>query len=119
MREKLKKYLKVLRIELEDLEEDLQVMADIYNQREKRNEITGYVFLENMSLLKSEIYGIEQIIESLDGIVVDRYKSLEDMIEHVDQEFRNKTEDSGFPEACYALVKRKLLKVTKYMESNE
>ena len=119
MREKLGKFAKVLRIELEDLEEDLKLLADLYNQREERKEITGYVFLENISLVKSEISGIEQIIRSLDDIVIDSFSSLDEFVEHVDDRFRQKTQDMGFPEAVYALVKRKLLKVSSYIHGSE
>ena len=119
MRDKYQKYLKVLKIELEDLEEDLRIMAEIYGEREKRDEITQYVFLENLSLLKQEIAGIEQILHSLDSIEVSNFQSLENMVEHVDSLFRHKTDDADFPEAVYALVKRKLLKVSKYIHSGE
>ncbi|MAG13193.1 MAG: hypothetical protein CMN78_01215 [Spirochaetales bacterium] len=119
MREKYQKYLKVLKIELEDLEEDLLLMAKIYQQREANNEITDYVFLENLTLLQSEISGIEQILKSIDTIDVDSFKTLDEMVEHVDVEFREKTEKSNFPEAVYALVKRKLSKVSAYIHSDD
>ena len=119
MREKYRKYLKVLRIELEDLEEDLLLMAQIYQQREKDSEITDYVFLENVSLLQSEISGIEQILKSLGTIEGDSFGTLDEMVEHVDSVFRQKTEDANFPEAVYALVKRKLAKVSAYIHSED
>ena len=68
MKEKIEKYTKILKIELEDLEKDLLMMAEIYHQRELKKEITDYVFLENLSLLQSEIAGIDNIIESLEEI---------------------------------------------------
>ena len=71
MREKLNKYLKVLKVELEDLEEDLRLLESLYNQRAQREEITHYLFLENVSLVKSEISGIDQIIHSLDDITAE------------------------------------------------
>ena len=119
MREKYQKYLKVLKIELEDLEEDLLLMAKIYQQREKDNEITDYVFLENLSLLQSEISGIERIIQSVNTIDVANFKTLDEMVEHADAVFRTQTEDANFPESVYALVKRKLKKVSAYIHSDE
>lgn len=119
MREKLRKFIKVLRIELEDLEEDLRLMADLYNLREKRAEITEYVFLENMSLLKSQISGIEHILKSIDSIETQDFGTLDDLVEYVSREFKAQTEDAGFPESVYELVKRKLTKVSKYVQSAE
>ena len=49
MKEKIEKYTQILKIELEDLEKDLLMMAEIYHQRELKGEITDYVFLENLS----------------------------------------------------------------------
>ena len=95
------------------------LMAKIYQQREANNEITDYVFLENLTLLQSEISGIEQILKSIDTIDVDSFKTLDEMVEHVDVEFREKTEKSNFPEAVYALVKRKLSKVSAYIHSDD
>ena len=119
MREKLHKYVKVLRVELEDLAEDLKLMEELYGQREKRDEITDYVFLENVSLLQSEISGIESIIRSLEEIIVERYSSLDELVEEVDSHFRKRTKDSAYPEAVYSLVKRKLSKVARYIQSTD
>lgn len=119
MQEKIKKYIKVLRIELEDLEEDLLVMAEIYHQRERKDEITDYVFLENVSLLQSEIAGIEKLLGTLDEIDPSRFGHIDEFVESLDTAFRRKTEDAGYPDSVYELVKRKLKKVSKYIMSAE
>jgi hypothetical protein len=117
MRQKIAKYLKVLRVELQDLEEDLAIMADLYGQRERRDEITGYVFLENVSVLKGEIAGIESIIRSMDDLPVERFGNLGDFVEHIGELFRERSRAAGYPDGVYALVKRKLDKVRQYIES--
>jgi len=119
MREKIRKYKKVLRIELEDLQEDLLMMAEIYHQRELKREITDYVFLENLSLLQSEIAGIDSIIGSLEGVNPDDFASIEECAEYISEQFRKKTQDAGFPDSVFALVNRKLVKVSKYILSSE
>ncbi len=119
MKEKLQKYLKVLRVELEDLEEDLKLMSDLYSQREEREEITDYVLNENLSLLKMEIAGIHKVVESIDEIAVEKYSSLDEMIDHIDSIFRERTRDAGFPDSVSELVKRKLLKVARYIQSGD
>ena len=119
MKEKLEKYLKVLKIELEDLESDLELMADVYGQREKRDEITDYVYLENVSVLKTEILGINSIVESIDDIPVEQFTSLGEFVEYVDTLFRDRTEHASYPEGVYSLVKRKLEKVKRYIEGSE
>ncbi len=116
---KLAKYLKVLRIELEDLEADLEVMKDLYDRREAQEEITEYVFLENVSLLKSEIAGVESLIKSIDDIPIEQFSNLDEFVDYVDGLFRERTEHSGYPESVYALVKRKLSKVSRYIMSTD
>lgn len=119
MKEKIRKYSKVLRIELEDLQEDLLIMAEIYHHRELKREITDYVFLENLSLLQSEIAGIDNIIESLDDINPDDFASIEEFADFISGEFKKNTQDAGFPESVFALVNRKLHKVSQYILSAE
>lgn len=119
MKEKIRKYTKVLRIELEDLQEDLLVMAEIYHQRELKREITDYVFLENLSLLQSEIAGIDNIISSLDKIDPEDFTTIEEFAHYISEEFRKKTESAGFPDSVFALVNRKLAKVSRYILSEE
>ena len=119
MKEKIEKYTKILKIELEDLEKDLLMMAEIYHQRELKKEITDYVFLENLSLLQSEIAGIDNIIESLEEIDPKDFTTIEQFAVFIAEEFRKKTEAAGFPESVFALVERKLKKVTRYLLSSE
>ncbi|MBN1686170.1 MAG: hypothetical protein JW852_05920 [Spirochaetales bacterium] len=119
MKEKIRKYTKILRIELEDLQEDLLMMAEIYHQRELKREITDYVFLENLSLLQSEIAGIDNIINSLQDINPDEFSSIEEFAGFISEQFKKKTLDAGFPESVFALVNRKLVKVSRYILSEE
>lgn len=117
MKYKIEKYLKVLRIELEDLQMDLQMMAELCHQREERDEITDYVFLENISVLKAEIAGIERIIQSMDEIPIERFTELREFVTYADEMFRERTESSGYPQGVHTLVRRKLYKVLGYLES--
>ena len=119
MKQKLEKYLQVLRIELEDIETDLELMADVYNQREKRDEITEHVFLENVSVLKSEISGIALIIRTIEDVHVEQFGNLAAFVEYLDAMFRERTKHSSYPEGVYRMVKRKLTKVQRYIESSE
>jgi hypothetical protein len=119
MKAKIGKYRQILKIELEDLEKDLLIMAEIYHQREQKKEITDYVFLENLSLLQSEIAGIDNIIESLEEIDISKFNTVEEFVSYITEEFRKETKEDGFPESVFALVSRKLNKVTRYLLSSE
>jgi len=75
------------------------------------------VFLGNVSLLTSEISGIETIMRSIDEVPVDRFGNLDALVDYMDRLFRMRTMHAGYPEAVYALVKRKLSKVSQYIQS--
>ncbi|MEW5817060.1 MAG: hypothetical protein AB1798_16900, partial [Spirochaetota bacterium] len=112
---KLKKYLKVLKIEMEDLVEDLNTLKNLYNRRKNKGEITHYVFLENFGLLTEEISGINGLLSFLETVQTDKYTTLDEMIADIDRIFRERTKHYGFPEAVYVLIHRKMKKVTNYV----
>ena len=119
MKEPGPKYLKILKIELEDLVEDINVLLSVCDQRKQSGEITNYVFLENATVLKNEISGINNFLHGVDGIDISQYKNLKDLIEDIDVMFKQRTKDYDFPEAVYAIVKRKLNKVSRYIFTEE
>ncbi len=110
-----RKYLDILRIEIEDLTEDIGLVVNEYKRRRDREEITNYVFLENLAVLHNELLGVDNMMEMLDSIDPDAYDRLDDMVADIEIKIRNKIKDSYLAEALYPLVKRKLEKVSKYL----
>lgn len=109
------KYLAVLRAELEDLEEDLAVLTNLYDERDKRGEITHYTCLENVALLKEEISGIADLVANMENIDPTRYNSVEELVVDIEQLCLRRIRESDFPRAVFTLVKRKLQKVLGYV----
>lgn len=117
MQSKMKKFLKVLKIELEELEDELIMFGELHKQREQTGEITTYVFRENMNVIRNEISGLREIVKSVDGLVSTRYQSFEEMVEDLDRKIKTKIKESSYGEAAYELVKRKLQKVHTYIRN--
>lgn len=115
MQNKMKKFLKILKVELEELEDELLLFGEIHKQREQSGEITSYVFRENMNLIKDEISGLQEIIRSVDGLVSTKYRSFEEMVEDLDAKIKQKLQESKHEQASYELVKRKIQKVHQYI----
>ncbi|MFP4364336.1 MAG: hypothetical protein ACLFR1_10770 [Spirochaetia bacterium] len=115
MKEKLLKYLQILSIELEDIEQDIYDLLELTSEREKRKEITHYVSLENIAVLKEEISELERMLGSLEKVDTTQYSSLDELINDIDKRLREGTVDSGFPPAVYSMVKRKLYKIKDYI----
>ena len=115
MRNKMKKFLQILKIELGDIGKELKFLAKIHKIREKSGEITTYVFRENMNLIQNEISGLQSVIKSVDNLVSSQYKSFEEMVEDLDRKIQAKIKESNYADAVYELVKRKIDKVHSYI----
>ena len=63
-----RKYLDILRLEIEDLIEDIGVVVNEYKRRRDLGEITNYVFLENLAVLHNELLGVDDMMEMLDNV---------------------------------------------------
>ena len=119
MKDLLHKFVSVLRIELEDLEEDIQDLIDICQKRKDSKEITNYVYLENKSLLVSEISGIKELLNSISALDTGNFHSIKEMFQEIDRLIQVRTRECSFPEAVYSLVKRRLDKVVTYIVSSD
>ena len=116
MKDILHRFIGILRIELEDLEEDINDLLELCQKRKNHDEITTYVYLENKSLLLNEIAGIKSLINSLGDLDTGRFPCQEVMFQEIDRLIRSRTRDCAFPEAVYGLVKRRLDKVIQFLK---
>jgi hypothetical protein len=113
------KLLKVLRAELEDLLEDIDVVERKAVERLAKAEITDYVYKENDGLLRLEAESIRSLVLVIDGIDLARYKTVEELAVDLDGRVRNLVREHENPEAVYRFFLRKLRKVREYVESGE
>jgi len=116
MKEKMRKFLKILRVELEDLEEDMELLIDLHREKEQKRVITPYVCMENIGLIKNEISAVKRIIGSIENVGIDEYNNIEELTEHINNIFKKQIKESDYPDSIYFFVKRKLDKVKKYIE---
>ncbi len=114
MKNKIERYLKILRIELEDLESDIAFSEELLRQKHDEHKITDYVFLENLSTFKSELLGIKEMENEIDNLV-DKYDTLDDLVKDVYKFFEERVKNAGLPEVVFVLIKRKLDKVYQYL----
>lgn len=117
MKTLMKKYIQILKIELDDLEADIELLIDEYIQKNENHQITKYVLLENLAVLKNEMSGIEQLKKILDEINPDEYADIHELMNNIDNKFKVYIERGGLVKAVYLMVERKLHKVLKYLET--
>ena len=105
-----------MKIELEDLVADLNHLVEDYTSRKKAGNITNYVFMENLALLKHEMYGINKFIGVLHEISIDEYSSIDELLQDVIKKLRKMIIKIDFEECLFPMIERRLIKVAKFIE---
>ena len=115
MRAALNKFISIFRIELEDLEEDINDLLGILEKRKDSQEITNYVYIANKGTLLNEISCVHELLDSIGAIDAYQYDSVEAMIAYVKKMLDKRINDCAFPEVVHSLVRRRFEKVCTYV----
>jgi hypothetical protein len=113
----LNKFISIFRIELKDLEEDINYLLEILEKRRDSQEITNYVYMGNKGLLLNEISCVHELLDRISNIDAYQHESVEVMIADVKKMLDKRIQDCAFPEALHGLVQRKFEKVCTYIMS--
>jgi hypothetical protein len=116
MKTKVRKFLSILRAELEDFEEDLVVLLEGYRLDEEKRLITEYVSKENSGLAKNQISAVKLLLKDLENFPAGDYADLDSFETIVIDHLCRETEKRGYPKALSYLIERKVHKVRAYME---
>jgi len=109
------KYLSILRVELEDLQEDIETLIKQTTKEREAGNLTNYVFLENLALFRNELLGVDAFGTILEQLVPDDFATLDEMVDHLKIAFRAKVKACGLAEVIDVYVERKLDKVQQYV----
>jgi uncharacterized protein YejL (UPF0352 family) len=119
MRALLNKFISIFRIELQDLEEDINDLLEVLEKRKNSQEITNYVYMGNKGVLLNEIACVRELLDSIGRIDAYQYQTVEAMISDVHKMLDRRIRDCAFPEAVHSLVERKFDKVCGYVMGAE
>jgi ATP-dependent protease Clp ATPase subunit len=108
--------VKILQLELKEVENDLNGLKDLYSSRHNNSDITNYVFLENTALLQSELQSIHRIGTQLKMMEIDPKLSPKEILDSIDQFIKKEVEKKHYSVAIYNYIKLKLEKVSKYLD---
>jgi len=111
-----RKYLRILDLELQSLEEDIGLLIDDYKRRKEKGEITNYVLLENLALLQSQMNGIASFRRLLASVDPESHPDLDALVRDIHSRIKAIMDRSSFPESLYPLVLRRLAKVAQYVK---
>lgn len=111
-------FIRVLKVELEDLMEDIKHRIQLNDVRFQREDITHYVHEENMALLNREIDALGNFIGIVDGIDATIYKDVDEVEAALLANSKNLVARMEDPEAIYIQLKRKMRKVRVFLSAD-
>lgn len=116
MKNKNKFFQEIMRLELQDLQEDIDELLQGNREKYENNKITQRVFMENEALYKNELIGLE-IFKTL---LLDKkpadFKDLAEFILTLKEEFHLVLKKEEIALAVKLCIDRKLLKVSEYVD---
>lgn len=115
MREVKKNYIKILKLELEDLEIDIERLIESCEEASEYSDLSENVFLENLALFKNELLAVNVFENMLDKVDIEQFDNLDDMVQFIKNSFEEKVRILGFAKAINRYVERKLIKVADYV----
>ena len=107
--------MEILRVELDDLKEDLELLINESEKERRNGRLTDHVFFANLALFKNELLGVDAFFKIIDGTDPDVFENLDDLLAHLRSAFREKVRVYGLAQAVNVCVERKLKKVAHYV----
>ena len=112
----VRKFIAILKIELEDTTEGLHALLDAYKKSEECNKITEYVSRENSGLVRHEIAAIRSLLLEIDTFSAEDFENVGAVETAVKEFIAGEIAKHGYPAALAFLVDRKVGKVRRYLQ---
>ena len=114
-----RKFAKLLVIELESLEEELEILVQTLEQRLKNHEITDYVRNENYTILRNEILGLRDLVKSGCSIDSDEITTADEAAILAKELVLVRLEERGYVPALYCLIEHRVDKIAVYLNLDD
>lgn len=114
---KLEKYVKILEIELGDLEEQIEELVSHYTVPDKQQGRTERVCQENRNVLRSEERGVDSLVKALESLDTSVYSDLDEMVDQLKVQFKKDIKAIGYPMAAFAFAEQRMNVVREYVKA--
>lgn len=111
MRDIIKNFIAILKVEIDDLAADINLLIQECQQKKDQKQITDYVYMENMALFRHELTAVDSFRRIIEHTDPTRFSTLEDLIAYLKDAFR----EGGYVRAINICVERKMQKVSRYV----
>jgi hypothetical protein len=113
MKDRQKLIRRVMR-EIDDLAEDLKFLGQVTEERWRDHEITTFVELENLGLIRHELNGLERLKTELEKFELTKDSHV-DSGEEIKEEIRRIVQQHDLPNAVNMLMGKKIDRLVTYM----
>lgn len=116
MQDRLSLALKVFRIELEEVENDVKAMLEYYSSKYDKREITPYVYKENRALLIKEVACVKKLEADVADWEVPKTGDHHEVIEALKDYLKKLIKERDYPKLVSLIIDRIGERVTKYLD---
>ena len=117
MKDLCRKFLRLLRVELEDLKEDLDLFMEVMQARHDSGEITDYVYNENLAVLRNEVMGLHECLRGCADSESLGQGTVQEIADTFKARLHQRLKDHGYVTALYSLVDRRIERIAGYLKS--
>ncbi|HUX21989.1 MAG TPA: hypothetical protein VMW69_12180 [Spirochaetia bacterium] len=117
MKDLCRKFLRLLRVELEDLKEDLDLFMEVMSARHDSGEITDYVYNENLAVLRNEVMGLHDCMRGCADSESFGQGTVQEIADAFKERLHARLKEHGYVSALYSLVDRRIDRIAGYLKS--
>lgn len=109
------KFIKILNVELEDLESHIDLLEDDSRGMRERRQSTEHVTRENMAVFENEKRCLRHFATTVAQTDPEEYGTLDELIAHLKERLLAEVHECGYVHAAYVFAERKMEKVARYV----
>jgi hypothetical protein len=117
MRDVKKYFLRLLKVEMEDLYEDIQTLVDECKHKCTGDRPTEHVPLANLTTFQKELIGVGKFNQLIDAMHTGAYHDLDSLVSDLRVKFEERIHKSDLPPALNELIARKIDKVLRLLDA--
>lgn len=112
-----RRFVRLLNVELESLQDELQVLVNYQDERLENKEITDYVRNYNVAVLKNELMGLHEFLRCEGCLDADSEGNLDQITDEVCGYIKHYFETRDNVPALFELFKLRIDKIRDYLEN--
>lgn len=116
---KLNKYVDILRIELNDLINEINEHIDISHKEHGERVIKNFTYHGNLTIYEKQLEGIKQTLSLLEEISLSEYNSINELVKDISEQMKAYFTTRGILEGGYHLTLNRIEGAKNYVLRTE